>query len=188
MQLLRLSLIKGFEIKTASTVSSSKAEFERSIERLIEDIAPIGMSYDYWKDYLKNIDQESILIKEAFGKDIMTSPKHYIQMFSRAFLLLRIAIGFNLNNLSSVDISKEDLKFWWFNTGKNLGFWDANFDNDELKDFLFADVMDSKDELINWYNIDKTLINPFTWSNNLHEAKSKITQIERIAIAGTVLT
>lgn len=184
--LLKQSLIRSFELITATKVKNNSKEYEKRIRSLITNLAPSGYSADFWFEFLTNVNENSMLVKEAFGTAELHEPNHYIQMISRAFILLRIASGYVRQNMLSAGISGEEFKFWWRPLIKYLGYTNSDVEIDELNDVLFSDVMQLKDEL-KFLKGNPKYSESFGWCNNFYEHKCKISQMERIGVAALAI-
>ena len=68
-------------------------------------------------------------------------------ILARAFLMLRIASARTALLLTSAEVSKSDLKFWWEPLGSDLGLWDSPDDIENLTD-TWTDVFEAKESAL----------------------------------------
>ncbi len=181
-QLLRRSMKTGFEFLTGTKVEDHLPEYEKRISSLVWSLAPTGYSPEFWIRYLTDFTDESIIIKEAFGTADLNQPNQYIQMISRAFLLLRIASGYVKQNFEQAGITGKELKFWWSPLIKHLGYTNEKIEENELNDVLFTDAISCKDSLYAQISNPRFSLDTFSWVNNYFEDKIKTSQLERIGI------
>lgn len=68
-------------------------------------------------------------------------------ILARAFLMLRVASARTALLLTSAEVSKSDLKFWWGPLGLDLGLWDSP---DEIENFtdMWTDVSEARESAV----------------------------------------
>lgn len=120
--------------------------------------------------------------KKAY--DEVTNKYDPIPMLARAIFLLRFATAGVDYLLSSADISKDDIKFWWEKYGNKYGFWEQDDVPDNFVDSLWPDIED----IINDINEAITNNNEFNGPKSLDNLSLAqihcFTQLNKIPLWG----
>jgi len=186
IQLLKRSLLKGFELKTSNSAfdynNYYNDDYKKEMEMLIRNLSPTGYSSEYWFNYLTNPSHDSFLIQEASETSNLYDSNHYVQMISRAFLLLRISSGFVKQNLEDAGVAGEELKFWWQPLIQYLGYSNIEIELNDLNDVLFTDIQSSINQLNIYSQKPGFFSDTYSWCDNYYEEKEKLSQLERIGI------
>ncbi|HXU93236.1 MAG TPA: hypothetical protein VFP33_06215 [Gallionella sp.] len=108
----------------------------------------------------------------------------YMEVISRAYLLLRLATACVIEPLKKANISKDDFSFWWQHIGNETGLWPRNNPPDDPID-LWYDVEVSLEAIASWKNEQSSDV--LCWKSFHQHLAADIdvaTRLERAAIWG----
>jgi hypothetical protein len=152
-ELLRISLLKCFQLTHGRTRRQSRSRFSSQIDRMMHGMsAPADMNEDQWKQFLNSegADELPPLLRDAQGSDGPESNSHPRQVLARAFLLLRVATGFCQQAIIALNVNRTETEFWWQTVGLDRGLWATGNAPEEFFD-LWSDIAialgDSRDWL-----------------------------------------
>ena len=97
---------------------------------------------------LLNCGNEPSLFEDASRHSHIDSPRCLFQILSRATLLLSIATAAARRHLLSAGYTREDLVFWWHQTGVDRGLWAKDGEVDPID--IWADIHDYVGDLHEW--------------------------------------
>ena len=140
-QLLRLAVEGIFEGKNGPISGGKQAHFASDVSKMLSLVFADPLTQQEWLNFLTRATEpnDSIVLREARGKDSIASPNQHLQMISRAALLLRTATAASARLLAKGDVSMEDVRFWWSAMGEDRGFWEDGNSPAYLGD-MWADV------------------------------------------------
>ena len=154
--LLRRSLSTAFKANHHAHYSPRKVpmQYARLIDPMLHAMLPTAGDYSdaQWKDFVcfKLQPEENKIISYAETNHRVPSSSQYLQMISRAILLLRLATGATRENFKRVaETDRETLSFWWKPIGEEKGIWDTGSVPNDFLD-LWQDIQESLDRIDNW--------------------------------------
>ena len=102
-----------------------KADFEKKIDFMLSYLSLSEIKRRYYKDFLiQEKNQLPQFIIRGIEPSTNQSQDLHIDMFVRAFFLLRLATAAVRILLQRNKILRSDLSFWWSQLGKQNGLWD----------------------------------------------------------------
>lgn len=113
--------------------------------------------------------------------------EHYdvIPMLARALFLLRFSTAGVNHIITSVQLKKEDIGFWWKEYGIKYGFWNVDDEPDNFVDHLWPDVQFIIDEIKDKIEEDKIRFdNPKSINFLKLEETNFLTQLNKIPLWG----
>lgn len=149
---------------------------------------------DYRRFYVKHIQEvmgnlginnsriESILQKQtevntnpilAYAQSGRTMTQDVLGVYSRAFMLLRLASAASNDFLQKSDISKEDISFWWKEIGDRDDLWQVDDPPDDFKDLW-------EDSKLNIKDISKALVECDSKSQIKRQYEHQLWKLKRI--------
>ncbi|MBV7377293.1 hypothetical protein [Maritimibacter dapengensis] len=145
--ILRLAVERLFKGRTGRNATAMDTDFLALVRALVSAQGLAGISADRIESFL--LRQTSPQDPQIFLNS-RTKPSggqtDVFSVVSRAVLLLRVASGSTQQLLSSADLNKSLLKFWWEAIGEVRGLWQPGHCPDPLSD-LWADVDESLREI-----------------------------------------
>lgn len=123
------------------TYDSAGGTWDWYVDRLIGDVTSTTRSF--LKQWSPGTAPRQQLFEWAAtpGEPVRANP-----VMARALLLLRLASGLCVNNLSAAGVELKDIEFWWQQYGVDAGFWEVPPPIDDLLD-MWSDISDSLDAL-----------------------------------------
>ena len=140
--ILRDTIRQIYTINTTNAWNSDLDDFRRRCLRMINAVAPSGLSEDNWLSFLTGevLPNRPLVLTEADDRTATVShPRHHLKVIARAALLLRLATGASANLLAHGKASSDVLRFWWEALGRDSGLWRSAGPPDDLTD-LWVDV------------------------------------------------
>ena len=182
--LLRITLEQIFHGRTGGSVVGS-ARFADDIRKMLERLGPPG-PIEQWTQFLTRVTDPAtpLLLRMADGRSSFSDPMHYLQVVSRAALLLRIATGACRQLREDVGFHSTTLGFWWNQIGVRRGLWSQGFQPSDCS-LLWQDVEPALSEERNWANTNRAAAPSYLqWKAARAEGLSRLGECERIALWG----
>jgi hypothetical protein len=184
--LLRRSLENVYKAITGDTPQTNPTGFEARVVRMINSIAPVGLSEDSWRDFLvRRLEPlDAVVITEAAENSPVEDSKHHLQVMSRALLLLRVATGACARHLRTAGGGRVLLEFWWKPLGKERGLWQPG---DEPNDFaeLWDDIETALADARDWETFTPPEdVSFYRWWHEIGRSIQTLGSCERLALWG----
>jgi len=184
--LLRFTLEQVFGGTRGNVARNNPTGFAAKIARMLGKLSASTSFKSEWYRFLTFTasPQTPLLINEAWTMDPVTSPRHHIQVISRAALLLRVATGACELLFKEARIGRQDLEFWWQPIGENHGLWEPRFEPEEME-LLWTDVRDAILQTRAWEQENtSSVISSATYLKAQAYKTSILGQCERVALWG----
>lgn len=156
-------------------------QFASKTKNMLRDVGLTDNRIDWWQNYLTNIDLTDEVFKYIDLYQDSKSDNYIFGMLFRALFLLRICSLFCQDYIhDNINITKDNLEFWWSNIGINAGLWKSSSEVTLFKD-LWEDIrilLDDIDEIL----LNQNPFNPYSFQENNKIPINKLSSFERISL------
>lgn len=181
--LLRLGLENSYPVLTGR--QRSRALIPKSVIKRMLGVMNIPGEHEWERFLRRDTDpQDPMILTEAAGTLSISSPRHHLQVISRAALLLRVATGMCLSLLQSANIVLADLSFWWRPLAETRGLWTPGEEPDLVTD-LWEDIEAIIVDMASWETSQVGTVPSYRqWRNDQPRTVTSMSDCELIAFWG----